>query len=81
MSDTPSPRRGRWRRWWHIGVLVFCLAGAAVAGRLGWSSAVLARSDSPDDPALWWVMAGGLGLVMLVFLAEAVGRLRRLRKM
>jgi len=80
MNDPGSPRRSRWRRWWHRAVLAFALAGAAVAGRLGWSSSVIARSEARDDPALWWLLTGALALVAAIFLAEAVGRIRRLRR-
>ena len=67
-------------RFWHWLVLTVSVVGAAVAGRL-----VLYGLQTADEAAeqgeamLWYVLAGTVGLIGLVFLREAWLRIVSLR--
>jgi hypothetical protein len=69
--------RDRAKQGWHWLVVVTCLAGAALAARLAWTTWHTADQEVAGGAWIWYVLTGFLGLAGLVLLAEGARRLVR----
>jgi len=76
-----STWRTRLGRLWHWLVLLLCVAGAAGAARLAWAGwTTLDEAAETGDTTLWWGVTALAVMTGLLFLIEAVRRVRALRR-
>jgi TRAP-type mannitol/chloroaromatic compound transport system permease small subunit len=76
-----STWRTRLGRLWHWLVLLLCLVGAAGAVRLAWAGwTTLGDSAETGGTAVWWGVTALAVMTGVLFLIEAVRRIRTLRR-